>query len=164
MPSSFIIHPAYFVPGVGVGVEAKNLVRDSTPIKTTYNTIQMNKCRISFTTRTLLTCHDDSVVERNTADAIDCFRKITNSSPWRVNWLIHDWDNELRNLGAIQVYPMLSPKSGGRVVKSFTINWTLLHWRLPLKNFSSIGWEMSKLEAIRFLPKNSRDSVGYRAP
>ena len=37
----------------------------------------------------------------------------THQKKFQLNWLIHDWDNELRNLGAIQVYHMLSPKSGG---------------------------------------------------
>ena len=83
----------------------------------------------------------------------------THQKKFQLNWLIHDWDNELRNLGAIQVYPMLSPKSGGRVVKSFTINWTLLHCRLPTKNFSSIGQEIAELWSILFLPKNSREGV-----
>ena len=48
MVVSSILHPAHFLPGVGVGVEAENLVRDITPIITTCNTIQMTKCRISF--------------------------------------------------------------------------------------------------------------------
>ena len=82
MGASFILHPANFLPGVGVGVEAENLVR-AYPliIITTCNTIQMNKCAELVSTRMLLTCHDDSVVNRNTADGRDCFRKIANSGP-----------------------------------------------------------------------------------
>ena len=51
MVLSFIQHPAHFLPGVGVGVEAENLVRIYPAIiivSTTCNTIQMTKCRISF--------------------------------------------------------------------------------------------------------------------
>ena len=49
MVASFILHPAHFLPGVGVGVEAEDLVRVIViSLITTCNTIQMNKCRISF--------------------------------------------------------------------------------------------------------------------
>ena len=37
----------------------------------------------------------------------------TCQKKFQVNWIRNDWDNEIRNLGAIQVYPMLSPKAGG---------------------------------------------------
>ena len=37
----------------------------------------------------------------------------TREKKFQLNWLRKDRNNELRNLGAIQVYPMLSPKSGG---------------------------------------------------
>ena len=40
----------------------------------------------------------------------------TCQKKFQVNWIRNDWDNEIRNLGAIQVYPMLGEGGGGWVI------------------------------------------------
>ena len=52
--------------------------------------------------------------------------------------------------GGRSVYPRLSYAitKGGRV-RFFTVNWSLLHWRLTTRSFSSIGQKMAELLRIQ---------------
>ena len=65
----------------------------------------------------------------------------TREKKFQLNWLRNDWNNELRNLGAFQVYPMLSPKSGGKILHYQLDSTTLkTHHKKFQLNRSKNGW------------------------